>query len=56
MPHPQHEEDAILNTKEHPLGDHLQDLFQANDKVRALGPTSTCGTAPRSIRTSMSGK
>ena len=35
MPHPQHEEDAILNTKEHPLGDHLQDLFQANDKVRA---------------------
>ena len=25
----------MLNTKKHPLGDQLQALFQANDKVRA---------------------
>jgi hypothetical protein len=35
MEHPQAEEKAILNTKKHPLGDQLQALFQANDKVRA---------------------
>jgi hypothetical protein len=35
MAHPQAEEDAILNTKKHPLGDRLQALFKANDKVRA---------------------
>jgi hypothetical protein len=35
MDHPQAEEEAILNTKKHPLGDRLQALFQANDKVRA---------------------
>ena len=35
MDHPQAEEKAILNTRKHPLGDQLQALFQANDKVRA---------------------
>jgi hypothetical protein len=35
MDHPMAEEKAILNTKKHPLGDKLQALFQANDKVRA---------------------
>ena len=35
MEHPQAEEKAILNTKKHPLGNQLQALFQANDKVRA---------------------
>jgi hypothetical protein len=33
--HPQAEERAILNTKKHPLGDQLQALFHANNKVRA---------------------
>ena len=35
MDHPQAEEKAILNTRKHPLGDQLQALFQANDKIRA---------------------
>ena len=35
MDHPKAEEKAILNTKKHPLGDQLQALFQANNKVRA---------------------
>ncbi|MFI5457519.1 MAG: metallophosphoesterase [Isosphaerales bacterium] len=35
LDHPQAEEKAILNTNKHPLGDQLQALFQANDKVRA---------------------
>jgi hypothetical protein len=33
--HPKAEEDAILNTSKHPLGDNLLALFRANDKVRA---------------------
>ena len=59
MEHPQAEEKekAILNTKKHPLGDQLQALFQANDKVRAIsGLTSTCGTAHGSRRPHRSGK
>ena len=35
MDHPRRKKKAILNTKKHPLGDQLQALFQANDKVRA---------------------
>ena len=35
MDRPRSEEDAVLNTKNHPLGDQLQTMFKANDKIRA---------------------